>query len=88
MYIKLLILSIILVIVSSFIVISFDPHAGYFSPTCPVCQAKVSLNGGRDVFTLEFHPLVTAYRAVEQLPGAIIVSTLQFDNRGSPAPSL
>ncbi len=68
----------------SYLMISFDRHYGWFSPTCTVCQAKVSLNGCQDGVTLEFYPAVTNFCSVEKPLGATILPSFHFNNRASP----
>lgn len=68
----------------SFIVIAFDNHVTEVSATCPICQAKISINGVQSPITIESNPIKTYHYQVEQSPNVIIPIALFFENRAPP----
>lgn len=84
LYKKSIPLLLIAILLISFIVIVFDNHDMEFSSTCPVCRAKICLNGVQNPITCEFHPAVSYHYAIEQSPGIIILNVLSFEDRAPP----
>lgn len=67
---------------------ALDQHYGGYSPTCPICQAKILLNGIEDAIILPFHLEVAYYTFIEGFHIFAIPVVLSFQNRAPPHFSL
>ncbi|MEI7696150.1 MAG: hypothetical protein WCI64_10970 [Chlorobium sp.] len=75
----------IAIFTASIIVIAFDSHVIKAFSTCPICKAKITLNGTQNPTTVVFYPAVTCNYAVKQSFGIIIPISLCFENKAPPA---
>jgi len=79
--ITLLLIPILLI---SFALIALDIHLRGFHPTCPICRAHVSLNGGQNSVTVEVALTAAYYSPVEKSHGFTIPISVTVSDRAPP----
>ena len=68
----------------SIFAIASDQHDVEFSLLCPICQAKICINGTQSSFVLDVYP-VTSYQYIDVKPLVFSVPIfLPFEGRASP----
>ena len=68
----------------SILAIALDQHDGGFSPICPICHVKISINGTQSPFALNFYPASSCqYYDVKSL-GLSVPISLPFEGRAPP----
>ena len=73
----------------SFTVMALDKHCGGYSPSCPICHAKVSFHGvQQDTIVLPFCPEVAYLHFLKNFTAIAIPVALLFQNRAPPVFSL
>ncbi len=84
LYKRTLFLLLLLFFSFSLIVITLDKHFNNYSPTCPKCRVKVSLNGTESFFVLKVPPSI-AHFVLTETPGNFIIPILSpFQNKSPP----
>jgi len=78
------ILFLVLFITLSFILIAFDHHDAGLSNTCPICQAKNSINGSHNLFTINVYHAMAYHYSVEKPFVAIIPILETIQSRAPP----
>jgi len=72
----------------SFTVMALDQHYEGYSPSCPICQAKILFNGIQDAVILPFYPVIAYHPFLKSFYIIAIPVVLSFQNRAPPEFSL
>jgi hypothetical protein len=68
----------------SFTVMALDQHNGGYSPSCPICQAKILFNGVQDAIILSFYPEIAYHPFLESFYVTTIPAVLSIQNKAPP----
>jgi hypothetical protein len=70
---------------AAFSMTGLDRHYAGFSPTCPICKVKSSLNGGGESFAIIVHPVIVFYPETEYPSGIAIPFLSSIQNKSPPS---
>jgi hypothetical protein len=69
---------------------ALDQHHRGYSPSCPICQAKILFNGtqAQDANSISFYPEIAYHHFLKSFSLIAIPVALSFQNRAPPDLSL